>query len=279
MRERFVLKPLPLVMGIVNVTPDSFSDGGKFFDPEKAIQHGLQLIEEGADILDIGGESTRPNSEPVPVDEEISRVVPVIKGLAHTGTPISIDTRHAQTMQAAIEVGAGFINDISALRGPDNLEVAARSGLPVCLMHMKGEPKTMQENPAYGDVVAEVFEFLTERIEACLQAGISKDRIYADIGIGFGKTLEHNIALLQHLEKFHQLGVKLLLGTSRKRFIETIAGGAAGERLGGSLAAALRGLEAGAHILRVHDVAQTVQALKVWNEIRRPDPIAAPNQD
>lgn len=274
-----MLKTLPLVMGIVNVTPDSFSDGGKFFDPQDAIKHGLRLIEEGADILDIGGESTRPHAEPVSIDEEISRVVPVIKALAETGKIISIDTRYAETMRAAIEAGVGFINDISALQGTGSLEVAAQSGLPVCLMHMKGEPKTMQENPVYQDVVAEVFDFLKERVEACNQVGISKENIYADIGIGFGKTLEHNIALFQNLEKFHELGVKLLLGASRKRFIEKIAGGVTDERLGGSLAAALRGYEAGAHILRVHDVAQTVQALKVWQAIRQPGPIAGPSRD
>ena len=274
-----MLKTLPLVMGIVNVTPDSFSDGGKFFDPRDAIRHGFKLIEEGADILDIGGESTRPNAEPVSIDDEIARVVPVIKRLAETGKIISIDTRHAETMRAAVAAGAGFINDISALQGTGSLEVAAQSGLPVCLMHMKGEPTTMQENPVYQDVVMEVFEFLKERINACLQAGISKDQIYADIGIGFGKTLEHNIALFQSLEKFHELGVKLLLGASRKRFIEKIAGGKADERLGGSLAAALRSYEAGVHVLRVHDVAQTVQALKVWQAIRPPGPIEAPSQD
>lgn len=266
-------------MGIVNVTPDSFSDGGKFFDSQEAIDHGLRLIEEGADILDIGGESTRPNADPVSIDEEIARVVPVIKGLAGKGKIISIDTRHAETMRAAIEAGAGFINDISALQGTGSLEVAAQSSLPVCLMHMKGEPKTMQDDPVYEDVVTEVFEFLKKRIAACIDAGISKDKIYADIGIGFGKTLEHNIALFQNLEKFHALGVKLLLGASRKRFIEKIAGGAADARLGGSLAAALHGFEAGTHVLRVHDVAQTVQALKIWQAVRQPDPIGVPSQD
>lgn len=274
-----MLRHAPLVMGIVNVTPDSFSDGGKFFDAEKAIHHGLKLIEEGADILDIGGESTRPDSEPVSVEEEISRVMPVIKALAQTGKIISIDTRNAETMEAAIKAGACFINDVSALQGQGSLEAAAKSGLPVCLMHMKGEPKTMQDNPVYADVVAEVFKFLKERIAVCQQAGITKEKIYADIGIGFGKTLEHNLALFQNLEKFHELGVKLLLGASRKRFIEKIAGGATDERMGGSLAAALRGFEAGADILRVHDVAQTVQALKTWQAIRRPDPIGAPSQD
>lgn len=258
----------PLIMGIVNVTPDSFSDGGKFFDPQKAIAHGLRLIEEGADILDIGGESTRPNSEPVSIEEEISRVVPVIKELSKTGKMISVDTRYAPTMQAAVEVGAGFINDISALRDKGALEIAAESQSSVCLMHMQGEPKTMQAAPAYTNVVQEVFGFLEQRIGACLKAGIAQEKIYADIGIGFGKTLEHNLELLRNLDKFHGLGVEILLGTSRKNFIEKIAGPtAADQRIGGSLATAIWGLQKRAQIIRVHDVAQTKQAIDVWRAL------------
>ena len=254
----------PLIMGIVNVTPDSFSDGGKFFDPEKAIQHGFKLLEEGADILDIGGESTRPGAIPVSIDEEIRRVVPVITALAKTNKLVSVDTRHGQVMQAAIEAGAGFLNDIHALQEKNSLEIAAQSKAFVCLMHMKGTPQTMQDNPVYENVVDEVFDFLKSRIQACADAGIEKNKIYADVGIGFGKTLEHNLELLRNLDQFHKLGVKILLGTSRKKFIENIAGPSE-NRLGGSLATALWGYQKGAHIIRVHDVAETRQVIQVWS--------------
>lgn len=258
----------PLIMGIVNVTPDSFSDGGKFFDPDAAISHGLKLIEAGADILDIGGESTRPGAETITVEEEIRRVVPVIEVLAKSGKVISVDTRNAPTMQAAIDVGASFINDINALQVPGSLEVAARSGAFVCIMHMKGSPENMQQNPFYDDVITEVFDFLNGRIDACVKAGISKDKIYADVGIGFGKTLEHNLELLKNLDQFHELGVKILLGASRKNFIEKIAGPApASQRLGGSLAVALWGAQKRAHIVRVHDVYETRQAIEVWQNL------------
>jgi len=256
----------PLLMGIVNVTPDSFSDGGKYFDHEKAIAHGLKLIEEGADILDIGGESTRPGADGVSIEEEIRRVVPVVEALSKTGKLISIDTRHAPTMQAAVEAGAGFLNDIFALQSKGSIEVAVKSGAFVCLMHMQGEPGTMQDNPVYTDVVSEVFAFLKTRIGACEKAGISKEKIYADVGIGFGKTLEHNLALLRNLDKFNGLGVKLLLGASRKAFIEKITG-VAGDRLGGSVASAIWGASKGVHIMRVHDVAETRQALDVWSAL------------
>lgn len=260
----------PLIMGIVNVTPDSFSDGGKFFDHEAAIAHGLKLIEEGADILDIGGESTRPGAETVSIEDEITRVVPVIRGLASKGKLISVDTRHTKVMRAAIDAGAGLINDIAALQDEAAVDLAAKSGVSVCLMHMQGEPQTMQANPQYEDVVEEVFTFLKERINVCLEAGIARDKIYADIGIGFGKTLDHNLELFRHLDRFHELEVKLLLGASRKKFIENIAGPtAADQRIGGSLAAALWGYDNGIEVLRVHDVAQTKQAIDVWERLSR----------
>ncbi|MDX1581098.1 MAG: dihydropteroate synthase [Alphaproteobacteria bacterium] len=259
----------PLNMGVFNVTPDSFSDGGQFQAAEAAIAHGRRLIEEGADILDIGGESTRPGADPVGVEEELARVLPVIEGLAREGVPLSIDTRHAKVMAAALEAGAAIINDISALsHDPDSLRVAAESDAPVVLMHSQGVPKTMQNNPRYGDVVEEVSTYLEERIETCGQAGIEKARLIADPGIGFGKTVEHNLALLAHLERFHDLGCPLLLGVSRKSFIARLsADEPPDERLGGSLAAALAGLSRGVHILRVHDVAQTRQAVRVWQAV------------
>ncbi len=258
----------PLIMGILNVTPDSFSDGGKFLDCEQAVEHGLKLVAAGADILDIGGESTRPNAREVSVEEEISRVVPVIKKLATHKLQSSIDTRHTATMRAAVEAGATFINDINALQDEGAVEFAASAGVSVCLMHMQGNPQTMQDSPAYKDVVDEVFKFLEQRIAVCMQAGIEKRRIYADVGLGFGKTLEHNLDLLRNLEHFHKLGVKLLLGASRKNFIDKIAGPApADQRLGGSLASAIWGREKGVHMLRVHDVAETKQALEVWQRL------------
>lgn len=259
----------PLIMGIVNVTPDSFSDGGKYFDPKAAIEHGLQLIKEGADILDIGGESTRPDAKSVSVEEEIARVVPVIAELAKTGKAISVDTRNAKTMTAATEAGASFFNDVTALQDKGAIELAALKNVDICLMHMQGTPQTMQSNPEYQNVVQEVFDFLQTRINVCVNAGIKKEKIYADIGVGFGKTLEHNLALLRNLDRFHDLGVRLLLGTSRKKFIERIMGGdiPADQRLGGSLSTALWGMEKGVHIVRVHDVAQTKQALMVWESL------------
>ncbi|PZP55272.1 MAG: dihydropteroate synthase [Micavibrio aeruginosavorus] len=259
----------PLIMGIVNVTPDSFSDGGKYFDPKVAVEHGLKLIKEGAEILDIGGESTRPNAEPVAIEEEIERIVPVIRELSKTGKVISVDTRNTKTMTAALEAGAGFINDITALQDNGAIELAAQNEVEVCLMHMQGAPQTMQSAPQYDNVVQEVYDFLQARIKACISGGIQKEKIYADIGIGFGKTLEHNLDLLRNLDRFHELGVKLLLGTSRKKFIEKIMDRKiqADQRLGGSLATALWGMEKGVHIVRVHDVAQTAQAINVWSAL------------
>lgn len=255
-----------LIMGIVNVTPDSFSDGGKFASTDAAIQHGLQLIAESADILDIGGESTRPSSVVVSPDEEQRRILPVIEALKNTGALISIDTRNASTMAAALKSGAGMINDISALtHDKESINVLRDSDCRICLMHMQGTPQTMQIKPHYDDVVAEVYHFLEQRIDACLAAGIAKDRLIIDVGIGFGKTLDHNLALLKNMSKFHDLGVDILLGVSRKRFIEQICGWdiAAEDRLAGSLAALANACRDHLQIVRVHDVAATRQFIDV----------------
>jgi dihydropteroate synthase len=256
-------------MGVVNVTPDSFSDGGQFLDPDRAIAHGWQLVEDGADILDIGGESTRPGATPITIAEEIGRVVPVIEGLKGSGLPISIDTRHAEVMRAALASGAAILNDVSALTGdPESLAVAREAEAPVVLMHMKGEPGTMQDDPRYDDVVMDVFGYLANRIDACDAAGVSRSRLIADPGIGFGQTVSHIFDVLESLGAFHALGVPLLLGVSRKRFIGSVdPQGKRGDRIGGSLAAALAGVARGAQILRVHDVRETVQALTVANAI------------
>lgn len=267
----------PLVMGIVNVTPDSFSDGGRFFAAEAAIAHGHALIAEGADILDIGGESTRPGAPQVPPEEEQARILPVIAALAPTGVCISVDTRHAATMRMALGAGARVINDITALTGDAaSLDVAAAWGAGVVLMHMQGSPQTMQVDPRYGDVVAEIRAYLAARVTACRAAGIPDDRIAVDPGIGFGKTLDHNLALLAGLDSFATLGVAVLVGASRKSFLGRLGGGApADRRLGGSVAAALAAAARGADILRVHDVGETVQALAVWRAIAAVPPALA----
>ncbi len=263
----------PMVLGIVNVTPDSFSDGGQFATTDTAIAHGRRLLEEGAHILDIGGESTRPGADTVSVDDEKARVVPVIEGLrdaaAKAGAYLSVDTRNAATMAAVIEAGADIINDITALEGdPASMDVVTRSGLPVILMHMQGEPQQMQNNPQYDDVVTEVREYLDARIEACVAAGIDRSLIILDPGIGFGKTVEHNLSLMKHLDDYAESGLPLLLGVSRKSFIGLLDDNVpATDRLGGSLAAALAGYSRGAAILRVHDVAATRQALMIWRAI------------
>jgi dihydropteroate synthase len=256
----------PRLMGVVNVTPDSFSDGGRYLAPDAAVAHALQLEAEGADILDIGGESTRPGAEPIGVEEECRRVLPVIEALAgRARVPLSIDTRNAEVMRRAAEAGARLINDVSALtHDPQSLEVAARTGLPLILMHAQGDPRTMQANPTYGDVVLDVYDMLEARIAACEAAGIARERLIVDPGIGFGKTLAHNLALLGGLSNFHGLGCPILLGASRKSFIGKLTGAPAGDRLPGSLAAALTGASQGVQILRVHDVAATRQALAVW---------------
>lgn len=261
----------PLIMGIVNVTPDSFSDGGHFAGLEEAIRHGRRLAVEGADILDIGGESTRPGAAPVTIEEEIARTIPVMRALAQDGLCVSIDTRHAAVMQAALEAGASIINDISALEGdPDSLDVAARSKASVVLMHMQGKPADMQNDPAYQDAPREIFDYLSRRIEICLSAGIARDRLCVDPGIGFGKTVQHNLALLAQLDLFQKLDVPVMLGASRKSFIGALCRNEPPQqRLGGSLAAALAGIARGAQILRVHDVAETAQAVAVWHAIHQ----------
>jgi dihydropteroate synthase len=257
-------------MGIVNVTPDSFSDGGCFFDSGAAIAHGLRLIEAGADILDVGGESTRPGAEAVDIDEEMRRVLPVIRALAEQGATVSVDTRHAAVMAAAVDSGAAIINDITGLEGdPQSLEVAARSGAAVVLMHRQGDPQVMQQNPHYAFAPLDIYDYLARRLEACRGAGIPAGRLCIDPGIGFGKTVEHNLQILSRLGLYHALGVPLLLGVSRKSFIGKLSRGEpAGERLAGSLTAALIGLGQGAQILRVHDVAETSQAAAVWLGIK-----------
>jgi dihydropteroate synthase len=267
--NRIIHSNIPILMGIVNVTPDSFSDGGQYLNPEKAIAHGFQLVNDGAAILDIGGESTRPGAAPVHPEEEIARVVPVIEGLKNSGAVISIDTRHAKTMEAALKAGASLINDVTALEGSlDSLRVAAESDAIVSLMHMKGIPQSMQDAPWYDDVLVEVYDYLGRRIEACMSAGISQDRIMIDPGIGFGKTLEHNLILLKNIRHFQTLGVPVLLGASRKSFIGKIYQDVSPEkRLPGSLASVLAAYQQGVRLFRVHDVAETAQALKVFNTL------------
>ena len=257
------------VMGIVNVTPDSFSDGGDHADVDAAVAHGLRLVEEGADLLDIGGESTRPGADEVPLEEELARVMPVIERLAmKVPVPISIDTSRPEVMRAAVAAGAGMINDVYALRREGALTAAAECRVPVVLMHMQGEPRSMQAAPAYDDVVAEVHRFLAERIFSAEMAGIDKKRIVVDPGFGFGKSLEHNLALLARLERFRELGVPLLAGLSRKRSIGELTGREdPRQRSHGSVAAHLLAAQRGASIVRVHDVAATVDALKVWTAV------------
>ena len=256
----------PRVMGIVNVTPDSFSDGGMHADSDAAVAHALRLAEEGADVLDVGGESTRPGAQAVPADEELRRVVPVIERLARETTlPISIDTSKPEVMRAAVAAGAGMINDVSALRRDGALDAAAALGVPVVLMHMLGEPRSMQEEPRYDDVVADVHRFLAERLFAAEMAGIDRKRIVVDPGFGFGKTREHNLQLLARLDRFTELGVPVLAGLSRKRTIGELTGrGEPAARVHGSVAAHLIAVDRGARIVRVHDVEATVDAVKVW---------------
>ena len=253
-----------LVMGIVNVTPDSFSDGGRF-EGEAGIAHGRALVAAGADLLDIGGESTRPGAETVPVADEIARVVPVIAGLAPLGVPLSIDTRKAEVMAAALDAGATLVNDVSALGfDPAARALVARRRTPVILMHAQGEPATMQLDPRYHDVLLDVFDWFAARLAWCAEGGMDPAQIVLDPGIGFGKTVAHNLALIDSLALFHGLGRPILLGASRKSFIGRLSSGAGAEdRLGGSVAVALAGVARGARLLRVHDVAETVQALRL----------------
>lgn len=255
----------PLIMGIVNVTPDSFSDGGDFYQTQNAIDHGRQLFEQGADILDVGGESTRPGAKAVALQEELNRVIPVIEGLKPLGAKISIDTRHREVMEAAVKAGADIINDVTALEEEGAVATAAGLGVPVMIMHMQGEPQTMQENPVYENCLLDVYDYLHERIRVCESAGIARDQICIDPGIGFGKTLAHNMEIMNNLSLYQGLGCTVLLGASRKSFIPKICGDvAAKDRLAGSLSAAIKGAEGGVQFVRVHDVSQTKQALDVW---------------
>lgn len=260
----------PLVMGIVNVTPDSFSDGGKHLQRDAALAHAQQLIAEGADILDIGGESTRPGAKPVSAQEEMDRVLPIIEELRDAAVPISIDTFKPEVMLAAVAAGAQMVNDINALQDAAAMNAVAASHVAVCLMHKQGNPQTMQEQPVYQNVVAEVSAFLGERIAAAEAAGIQRDRIVIDPGFGFGKTLAHNLALLQRLNELTALGVPVLAGLSRKSMLGALTGQEVAQRLPASVAAALIAVQRGANIVRVHDVRATVDVLKIWNAVKTP---------
>lgn len=259
----------PAIMGIVNVTPDSFSDGGKYINKNKAVEHGVKLLEAGAQILDIGGESTRPGSQVVDINDEIERVVPVIRELAKHAKHISIDTRNARTMRAALDAGATAINDISGLHyDSESIALVSKAQVPVFIMHMIGTPQTMQDNPNYNNVVDDICQYFQERIKACETAGIEKKNIILDPGIGFGKTLEHNLLILRNIKDFCALECEILLGTSRKTFIAKASNGEpADERLGGSLSSVVWGRSQGVKMFRVHDVKETVQALKIYDAI------------
>jgi dihydropteroate synthase len=251
-------------MGIVNVTPDSFSDGGRYFTVDRAIDRGRTLIEDGADIIDIGGESTRPGAAPVTEEEELERVLPVVQALASGGALVSIDTMKPAVMRAAIAAGAVMVNDVRALQEPGTIDAIARSNAAVCLMHMKGAPRTMQLEPRYADVVAEVRDFLLARAQACEAAGIARERIAIDPGFGFGKTVEHNLTLLRDLRALVATGYPVVAGLSRKSTIGRLTGRDVDDRAAGSVAAALAAVARGASIVRVHDVQETVDALNVW---------------
>jgi len=256
----------PVVMGVLNVTPDSFSDGGQFTSTARALDRGLEMAAEGAAIIDIGGESTRPGAAPVSVQQELDRVLPVIEQLlTRLDIPVSIDTRHFEVMVAAISAGVGMVNDVNALRAPGALEAVSASNVAVCLMHMQANPQTMQDSPVYDDPVAEIRQFLLGRVQACQSAGIKPDRLVIDPGFGFGKTLTHNLQLLAGLDDFASIGVPLMVGVSRKSMFGTLLGRAPDQRLPGSLAATTIALERGAKIIRCHDVAETVDAIKVWS--------------
>lgn len=259
----------PLVMGVVNVTPDSFSDGGRFERPDQAVAHALGLLEQGADLLDIGGESTRPGAEPVSEADELARVLPVIERLrARTEAPISIDTSKPAVMRAAVAAGADMVNDVNALRAPDALASVAELAVPVCLMHMQGQPRTMQDKPDYEDVVADVLDFFGARVQACLNAGVDREHLVLDPGFGFGKTLTHNLALLARFRELNSLGYPVLAGLSRKSMLGALTGRERPEdRVAASVTAALLAAQRGAAIVRVHDVAATVDALMVWRAL------------
>ena len=269
-RDHLIDLTEPRVMGVLNVTPDSFSDGGRYADVAAAVERGVAMVAEGAAIVDVGGESTRPGAADVTVDEEIGRVLPVVEELVRRlPVPVSVDTSKPEVMRAAIVAGASLVNDVRALRAPGALEALAGSGAAVCLMHMLGEPRTMQVAPAYADVVGEVREFLAGRVRACVAAGIELDRICVDPGIGFGKRPEHNLALLAALERLADLRLPVLVGVSRKSLIGMITGRPPGERLAGSVALAALAVMGGAALVRAHDVAETVDAVKVASALRR----------
>ena len=253
----------PLVMGIVNITPDSFSDGGRFLGRDQAIAHARRLIEDGADLIDLGGESTRPGATPAALDEELARVIPVLEGVVADGVPVSVDTQKPEVMRAAIRAGAAMINDVNALQAEGAVEICAASEVAVCLMHKQGAPQTMQVAPHYEDVLAEVGHFLRSRARVCKAAGVAHDRIVIDPGFGFGKTVEHNLVLLRQLKSLTTLGYPLMAGYSRKTSLGAITGRPVGERLAASLAAAMLAAQNGAAILRVHDVRETIDVLKV----------------
>jgi dihydropteroate synthase len=256
------------LMGVVNVTPDSFSDGGLYLDPAAAIAHGRELVDAGAEVLDVGGESTRPGAEPVGEEEELRRVVPVIQGLQDAGSRISVDTSKAAVAAAALDAGAEIVNDVTALRGdPGMASLCAERGPTVVLMHMLGEPRTMQEDPRYGDVVVDVKAFLAGRLQAAVAAGVDEERVWLDPGIGFGKTGAHNMELLRRLSELRELGRPLVVGTSRKSFIGRVDGSPAAQRLGGTIASSVLAAAEGADVLRVHDVSEVRQALTVATAI------------
>lgn len=257
----------PRIVGVVNVTPDSFSDGGQLHDTQAAIAHALKLSEQGADILDVGGESTRPGATTVPVDEEIGRVVPVIEALAREGCLVSVDTNKPEVMRAALAAGAGMVNDVAALRAPGAMEAVAASGAAVCLMHMQGDPQSMQQSPRYADVVDEVKQFLRARVQVCEAAGIARERLVIDPGFGFGKTLQHNLALLKHLGELAELDVPILAGLSRKSMLGTLTGRVVDEREFAGVAAHLMAVAQGARLLRVHNVMAMRDALAIWNAV------------
>ncbi|TNF34493.1 MAG: dihydropteroate synthase [Gammaproteobacteria bacterium] len=251
-------------MGILNATPDSFSDGGEFLAPDVAVEHALQMVDQGADIIDVGGESTRPGAEPVTIDEELARVIPVITALRNRcQAAISIDTVKPEVMRAAINSGADMVNDVNALNATGAIETCAELKVPVCLMHMQGEPRTMQQDPHYVDVVEDIKDYLQDRVTACVRAGIARENIIIDPGFGFGKTLEHNWSLLKHLNEFRELGLPVLVGMSRKSMLGKVLDAEVDDRLYGSIAAAVLAYTRGARIFRVHDVRATVDALKV----------------
>jgi dihydropteroate synthase len=270
----------PAVMGVLNVTPDSFSDGGEFLAPDAALAHARAMVAEGADLLDVGGESTRPGAEPVGAEEELRRVMPVVEALASAGAvPVSIDTSKAAVARAATAAGASFVNDVTALRGdPEMAAVVGAAGADLCLLHMRGEPRTMQEDPRYDDVVAEVKAFLEERLAFAVGEGIPEDHVWLDPGIGFGKTLDHNLELLRRLDQIVALGRPVVIGASRKRFIGALTGRAEQDRAAGTVAVNVMAFERGAHMFRVHDVAPTRDALAVASatvdesRVEAPDP-------